>query len=330
MKTPVALLTSVLLFASCAQQESDVDATNKVGDKTVHYWYETFTLDSFAQFHKDNKETLLGNQISILPESLKGLWFMDGNPVSDQSLSMSSVVEKNTEEVDFTFPVNTPMTFSWAAIADSHRMIGLIDTVKLQYNFKFHDCPEDVVVERAKLIEETPDSEMTDPGCTREDKEFAIITPMIEIGKKQIRLPQGLAYFDMYLMPRGNADYYVWERRSKVFGVLSNVKNFVDNILNKVFRKVKEDTEEDQWHRYKFTQILDGEGNKLSTYDQSFSPYVANLVSETGENQSEDILFYLCYQGVEGCSSEAQNSTAAVPTVESEAQGFEIAKILAL
>lgn len=290
-----AIAFTLCSLTACSQQNaSQLDATDKFQGKTIGHWYETLTLDdtldnSFIRFHQDNKDILLGNRSSILPETLRGLWFMDGNPVGDQTFNLASAKPGRNAGEDFYFEVNTPSTFSWTNIQANHKIIGTIAAVNLTYSFAFLDCPADVKAERENKYG------VADGSCTKENKEFAIITPMVTTPFGQVRVPPSIAYFDMYLRPK-TGDFYVWERRSKVFEV---AQKFV-NQLTHIFRK---DTKERDFHRYNFTQVLDGEGQALS----SLSKLVSNVKSIAAKNNKglQDFMFYVCYQGEVGCSRNA-------------------------
>lgn len=281
------------LAACSSETSSKLDATNIFQGKRLRYWYETLTLDesldnSFLKYHKANKDLLLGNRNTVIPETLKGLWFMDGNPVGDKTFNVAKAKPGRDAQEDFYFEVNTPTTFSWTNIPQSHKTIRMIDAVTLTYGFQFLDCPSDVKHER-----ETKWG-MKDGGCTKADKEFAIITPMVQTPWGQIRVSQGIAYFDMYVRPK-EGDFYVWERRSKVFEV-------TQTIINKFTALVRKETKVRDFHRYAFTQVLDKEGTPL----QSLPRLVKSVKDTAAQNGKDlkDLMFYLCYQGAQGCDRE--------------------------
>jgi hypothetical protein len=282
------------LFGCLKLKDSHVTATNQVDGKQAQYWYQTYTLDSspdnsFIRFHKDNKDLLLGNRADLVPETLKGLWFMDGNPVGDQTLNLSKVKPPRSEKEDFYFDVNTPLTFSWTDIAQNHNTINKIAALHLTYSLKFLDCPADVKKEREEMWG------MKDGSCTAADKQFMIVTPILVTPLVEISLPANIAYFDAYLTPK-NGDFYVWERRSKVFEV---VDDFV-NSVNELFRR---DTKSKDFHRYKFTQVMDKDANVLS----SFSRLVDHVTDVAKQNNKDlkDFMLYLCYDGATGCDRSA-------------------------
>jgi hypothetical protein len=287
-------LLAAVGFACSNGSDSEADAVNKFDGKKVGHWYETLTLDrsvdnSFIKYHQDRKDLLLGNRNEILPETLKGLWFMDGNPIGDQTFNLSATKAGRNDQEDFYFEVNTPSTFSWTNIKANHDMIGTIAAVKFSYSFQFLDCPADVKLEREKTWG------MADGSCTKADKQFAIITPMVTGPFGQIRVPPSVAYFDMYLRPKTD-DFLVWERRSKVFAV---ARAMVNN-LTSIFRQ---STKTSDYHRYRFTQVLDGDGQVLS----SMSRLVANVetIAATNKKELKDFIFYVCYEGAVGCSRQA-------------------------
>ncbi len=289
------LVLTLLSLSACSKSDpSQLDASNQFQGKTVGHWYETLTLDesldnSFLKFHQDNKDILLGNRSSILPETLRGLWFMDGNPVGDQTFNLASAKPGRYAGEDFSFEVNTPSTFSWTNLEANHKIIGLIAAVNLSYSFAFLDCPADVKAEREQRYG------MADGSCSKEDKQFAIITPMVTTPLGQVRVSPKIAYFDMYLRPKVG-DHFVWERRSKVFDVAQKLVYQ----LTSLFRK---ETKERDFHRYNFTQVLDGDGQALS----SLPKLVNQVQSIAAKNKKElkDFIFYVCYQGEVGCSRNA-------------------------
>jgi hypothetical protein len=297
----VLALSLTTSFACSKQSESDLDASNQFNGQKVGHWYETFTLDdsldnSFIMFHKQNKDLLLGNRNDFLPETLKGLWFMDGNPVGDQTFNLASAKPGRDANEDFYFEVNTPTTFSWTNIKANHDIIGLIAAVNLTYSFKFHDCPPDVKLEREQKYG------MEDGSCTATDREFAVITPVIRGPLGEIRAPRSISYFDMYLRPK-TSDFLVWERRSKVFEVGEQIVN----TISAIFRQA---TKAQDFHRYNFTQVLDKEGAPLS----SLPSLVKNVkgIAEKNGNALENFMFYVCYEGAEGCNRDSLSETDPV------------------
>lgn len=325
-------LSTFLSIQACKTTSSDVKASNQFGDIQTKYWYETlhFGADSslsgdfeFAQYHKNHKDKLLGNANGdLLPDSLKGLWYMDGNPLPDQTLQFNKVVVSERYKKDSRFEgqhillkVGDPMTFSWANVSKSHDLNGKIIKYKYEYELAFLDCPADVVKERREKWG------MSKPGCTAEDREYAVITPHVSWRFISGGVPKFLANFDMYLRPK-TSDHLVWERRSKI-----------NELAAKMMGADKGDTPPDGWSRYRFTQILDKEGNTLSSYKRFRSEmevYVAGLddsefaagdLVKARADKLNSLLFYKCpKQSADGCDSP-ENVEADVTSEFSEEEG---------
>jgi hypothetical protein len=151
-----------------------------------------------------------------------------------------------------------------------------------EYELRFYDCPEDVVREREDRYG------MDDGSCLAEDQEFGIITPFVKIGGLRLKVPRSVAYFDLYLRPQeGGQDYYVWERRSALF---KPMREFLAKIGL---------SEDKDYHRYQFTQILDEDGTPLQSYTR-FEQNMGQLAADLGMDRDE-LLIHVCYDGVEGC-----------------------------
>ncbi len=289
-------LAVLALVSGCAlKTSSKLEATNKVGDQTVRYWYETLTLDdtpnnSFINYHKQHKDLLLGNKVDVLPETLKGLWFMDGNPLGDQTVNLARVLPGDQDDADFFYEVNSPASFSWTDTVKNHEMINKIATFHVRYAFKFLDCPADVKAEREAKWG------MKDGSCKRDDKEFATITPVVKLPYgRDIWIAKSVAYFDMYLRPK-QGDFLVWERRTKLFPAR-------DAFVNKVLEVFRRDTKERDFHRYQFTQVMDKDANLLSSFPRLVKQ-VDRLAKESN-HPLKDFIFYVCYDGVDGCQRPA-------------------------
>ena len=288
MKFKPLLLILPVVFGCGRSAESEPDATNEFEGRTLTYWYETYSLTpgeerNFQDLYRKNADLLLARDADHVPETLKGLWYMDGNPVSDQTLSLARAIPVQRETGDLTWPINTPLTFSWINTAKSHETIQGIMLSGGEYEVKFHDCPDDVVAERRALG-------AAEPGCTAADREYAIITPFINVGGWRQAIPLSVAHFDMYLRPQApGTDYLVWERRS---ALLRPVKSILG-------RLGITEAAEDAFSRYSFTQILDKEGNRLQ-YWNKFEQDMDALAAENDLDRDE-LLIHLCYDGIDGC-----------------------------
>jgi hypothetical protein len=286
------LLMGTLVFGlySCKTDDAKVAATDDFGGKKVGYWYEVMSFRdgdqfNFVDYHKSNKELLMGNSAGeLLPETLKGVWFMDGNPLSDKTIEFPRVY-KSQVGANFMFKVGDQGVYGWTNLEKSHNFNRMIDKFSLEYELEFLACPEDVKKERETMWHQANGS------CTKADREYAIITPYVTIAGQRVGIPRGLAFFDIYLRGR-EQDFLVWERRSKLFKVIDDV-----------VAAVKRDTEQKKWHRYKFTQILDKEGNTL----QSYPHFIDSLKIFAKENSMDfdHMLYFRCFEGKSGCDGQS-------------------------
>lgn len=295
---------SAVAFYACRTTDSDLKADDEFGGEKLGYWYEILSFRegdkyNFIDYHKTNKSVLLGNNGGdLVPETLKGLWFMDGNPLSDKTVQFANV-HRSRAGHDILLKVGDPTNFSWTNLEKSHTLNKLINRFTYEYEFSFHDCPPDVKKERETMWG------MADGSCTKADRQFATITPYVKIGLLRTPVPPDAVYFDMYLRPK-EGDHLVWERRSKV-------ARLVDDIAAAFQRKV----DQRGWHRYQMVQILDKNGNRL----QSFDRFTTHLRSFAAENNLsfETMLFYKCYEGRTGCDQQALTEGGAVdPRFEGE------------
>lgn len=297
----VSFATFFMLLPACSQSKhSKPNASNQFNGKNVKIWYETLTLDasdenSFLKFHRDNKDILLGNGVPFVSENLKGLWFMDGNPIGDKTFNFSSIKPPRNQNEDFYLEVNTPAAFSWTNIKESHEKIAIVTKIGLAYSFQYRDCPADIKLEREKTWG------MADGSCTKADQEFLVIIPMVSTFFGWLKVPESIVYFDMYLRPKTD-DFLVWERRSKVY----SVKDAFIEKLTTIFRR---DTIEKSYHRYRFTQVMDKDGNSLSSMPRLVES-VASDAKASGKDV-KDFLLYNCYEGELGCGPNALSQAQA-------------------
>jgi len=275
---------------SCKTNESQVAATDDFGGKKVGYWYEVMSFRdgdkfNFIDYHKDNRDQLMGNSAGeLLPETLKGVWFMDGNPLSDKTIEFPRVY-KSQVGANFMFKVGDPGVYGWTNLEKSHVANRMIDKLSLEYELEFLACPEDVKKERETLWHQAKGS------CTKADREYGTITPYVTVAGHRMAIPKGVAFFDIYLRGR-EQDFLVWERRSKLF-------KFIDDVV----AVVKRDTELKNWHRYKFTQIMDKDGNTL----QSYPHFIDSLKIYAKENSIDfdHMLYFRCFDGKSGCDGQS-------------------------
>lgn len=280
-----SLALSLVLTACGSGADSELNATNKFKGVTVTHWYETFNFipgdaKNFADYYKNNAEALLGQRFDFLPETLQGLWYMDGNPLADKTFSLSDVEAIHSSTGDIRWAVGSPTMYSWFNTAEAHGTISALLLAHLEYELKWQDCPYDVKKEREALGVENG-------GCKASDRQFAVVTPFAKVGALRIRVPQSLAYFDLYLRPK-TSDHLVWERRSKMFGTIGGLATlFTQGLKSGGF------------HRYKFTQIIDGNGTKLSSFSKFESDVAA--AAKKMRRPLNDFLFLTCNEGSEGC-----------------------------
>lgn len=272
---------------SCRTGSSEVKADDVFDGKKVGHWYEVLSFNqgdpyNFVAYHQNHKAYLLGNAIGPdFPEHLKGLWFMDGNPLGDKTIQFPRIYP-STAGNDFVLKVHDPTVFAWSNIGRSHTLTRLAKTFQFEYEFKWADCPEDVRREREEMWG------MANGACTRADKQFATIVPYVKIGPLRSGVPKSALYFDMYLRPR-QGDHLIWERRSRV---LRPVQEFAEAFSRR---------DATGWHRYQLVQVMDKDGKLL----QSYPKLIAHLKTFAAEQNIpfERMLFYKCYEGKTGCDA---------------------------
>lgn len=275
------------MMSACKKSDSELSATNKFKGVTVSHWYETFNFipndpKNFVNYYKSKAATLLGKGSTVIPETLQGLWYMDGNPLADRTFSLSAVEAIHTNTGDVRWLVGSPTMYSWINTADAHATIAALIATNLEYELKWHDCPADVKKERESKFG------MKDGSCKAADRQFAIVTPFAKVGAVRIRVPQSLAYFDLYLQPK-KSDYLVWERRSKVFGALGALATVITQGMKT-----------GGYHRYQFTQIMDGDGNRLSSFDK----FESDMLKQAQDRKvsPNEFVFLTCKEGSDGCN----------------------------
>ena len=282
---------SLIILVSCGTPHSKVAATDQVDGKSVGYWYQTLSFNdgdpyNFLTYHKTNKDQLMGNAAGdLLPETLKGVWFMDGNPLSDKTIEFTKVAP-STDGADFKLRIDGPATFSWTNLPKSYKLNKLATYYADEYEVKFLDCPEDVKKERETMWG------MKDGSCTKADHQFATITPYFTLAGHRSAIPSQLAYFDFYLRPKvPGQDYYIWERRTKLFKFIDDAVSFISN-----------NTHTGNWSRYKFTQIIDKDANALMSYPH----FIDSLKDFATQNkiQFETMLWIRCFPGADGCDKQ--------------------------
>jgi hypothetical protein len=287
---------------ACRTGDSALKADDEFRGEKVGYWYEVLSFEegakyNFVDYHRNNKSALLGNGAGpLLPDQLKGLWFMDGNPLGDKSIQMSRVYP-STSGNDFILKVYEPTNFSWSNIPRSHSLNQGAQRFSFEYEFKWADCPADVKRERETMWG------MANGACTKADRQFATITPYVKVGLLRAPVPQSALYFDMYLRPKqGNS--LIWERRSRL---LAPVREFADAFAQR---------DGTDWHRYQLVQILDKDGNVLQGYPR----FVEHLKSFAAEHSVEldRLLFYKCFEGKTGCDAESLAEGVIHPEFEGE------------
>ena len=274
---------------SCKTDGSNVEATNQFAGKTVGYWYEFMSFKdgdpfNFVDYHRNNKDLLLGNAAGeLLPETLKGAWFMDGTVLSDRTIEFTRIYPSKVG-ANFMLKIYDPVVFTWSDLPVSHKMNQMFDQFSFEYEVEFLDCPTDVKAERELKWG------MKDGGCSKADQQFATITPYVTVAGLRTAISHGVAYFDFYLRPKvPGQDFLVWERRTKLF-------RFVDEIVATISRA----TEKKEWTRYQFTQILDKDAKVL----QSYPHFIERSKEFATQNHLnfDTMMWFRCFEGTVGCS----------------------------
>ncbi|MCX6110963.1 MAG: hypothetical protein NTZ90_15315 [Proteobacteria bacterium] len=292
-KLAAAAICAYLALATqaCKTNGSSVEAKDQYIGIPVGYWYQILNFKdgdpfNFVNYHRSNMDRLMGNATGgALPETLKGVWFMDGAPLTDKTIEFTRIYPGKSAS-NFVLKIGDPEVFSWTDLPASHRANQLFDKYSVEYEVDFLDCPADVKTEREVTWG------MKDGSCTKDDQQFATITPYITIAGQRTAISQHLAYFDFYLHPKvAGQDFLIWERRSKLF-----------KIVDEVVAAITHATEKNQWSRYKFTQILDKDANPL----QSYPHFIDSLKSFASTHllTLDHMLWLRCSEGTKGCTKQ--------------------------
>jgi hypothetical protein len=158
-----------------------------LGEDSVDY--RPFTLVSVPTAEID-KFMVIADESSPIPAKLQGLWWMDGNPFPDDLVSFGRslwdpinrrIYIRVYDEAIWTWHDNIAGRITYRGA----RLNGLVYEVQLSNG-----------------------------------DQFAMITPIIQIGLKHYRLPKALTYFTARYIQDG-----LWLRESWVFGVKANTYN---------------------------------------------------------------------------------------------------------
>lgn len=291
MKNFIVLSLLTGFMTSCGiDQTSQLSATDRVEGKKVDHWYQSFSEEEFLKFHSQRADELLGQSFEFLPDTLRGLLYMDGNPLEDQTINFRQITVLDDPNEGFYWDVTEPLTYTWFNVAKSHEQYEGTKNVKLRYVLKWKDCPKDVVKERRQLVQGIIGSGKAlfqndeydfKIDCSKEDKQYATITPVSSVLPLPISIPSFIASFDMYLKPRPSTqDFWVWERRSQVVG--------------RGYR----------YHRYQLTQVMNEYGEALSSYNNIFIPKIRSNIEKRKADflDIDKPLIHICFDGEQGCS----------------------------
>lgn len=190
---------SSILMVSCADKEDS--AVLEISD-THDNQVQKFVMQKF-----DAKDILdyapLKHPDPSFPDAFQGLFWMDGNPLQDQTMSLANTQwhpEKNMIRVE----VSEKYTYTWLNTAEAVDTQNLTTSVRLEYDIVFKDNEE--------------------KGISADDQRFAVITPYINVysglfGREfrlvRIPVPKSVAYFTATLEENGRD----WYRYSKMIGV---------------------------------------------------------------------------------------------------------------
>lgn len=131
-----------------------------------------------------NREMRIAGPMSGIPEVLQGLWWMDGNPLPDEVISLGrSIWNQDTRSTGIE--VYGERIWSWHASIWGRSAYALAYRSRLVYELAFDE----------KLCVGT-------------------ITPVMRVLGRRVRVPESLVRLTMHLEYDG-----VWRRESRLFGL---------------------------------------------------------------------------------------------------------------
>jgi hypothetical protein len=131
-----------------------------------------------------DREMFIAGEASGIPAVLQGLWWMDGNPLPDQVISLGAS-RWDPETCTTRIHVYGERIWSWDGNVLGRSLYAFVRAVSLVYELRFN-----------------------------QDLTSGTILPIVRLGGKQVRIPGALTKFTMRFVHEG-----LWLRESWFFGV---------------------------------------------------------------------------------------------------------------
>ncbi|SMF02121.1 hypothetical protein [Pseudobacteriovorax antillogorgiicola] len=306
-------LALLLAPVACSSDYSSLDATNEFQGKTVDHYYQPFTMsadetiDTFQEYILDNDVLASDSQERILPTELQGLFFLDGAPLPDKTLSLKHARPMNENASRIRWSVSYKTTFSWLNTEKGHGIYSKALSYQPEYELEWRDCTDEVMADMEKQFAKFKVSEKP-IRCTAADRRYAVINAYSWQEGERIPLPEDILYFDMYLIPKNSErDYYIWHRRSKICN--NNDSSSIRTVCN-IFRSLTGRNDGDGYSRYQFTQVIDPNGRRTSAYNKGLVPEVIEAAGDT------DNIFFICDPSDINGNEECLDGTEMLPPIE--------------
>ena len=278
-----------MLLSACQGQNSET--TNIVDGETVDYFYQTYTmsadenLDTYQKYLVENGLVANDPSEKLLPKELQGVFFLDGAPFPDKTLSLKHVqpMDEKAQRIRWTVPYKT--SFAWLNNDRGHHAFAKAKSHMLQYELEWRDCDDEVMADM-KTQWEAMNVDGEPSRCIAADRRFAVINAFVSYEGERFAVPENILYFDMYLIPGNDErDYSIWHRRSKICN--DNDSSSIKSLCS-ILSAVTGRNNGDGYSRYQFTQVVTPEGRRTSAYNQKLLPEV---LEESGD---QDNIFYVC------------------------------------
>lgn len=307
-------IAAIACLSACRTVSSHVSSTNLLDGKVVDYSYQTYTMshrvedDSFQAYVQRNDLVAYDPSERLLPKELQGLFYLDGAPFPDKTLSLKHVQPLDAKAQRIRWMVPHKTTFAWLNTPKGHKAFAKAKSHGMYYELEWRDCTDEVMSDMAKQfaaynIQETP------KRCTAAERRFAVINAFAFYDGERFGIPESILYFDMYLIPKSrDRDYVIWHRRSKICAdnATGAVGAFCDALRSAGLRPSKGDG----YSRYNFTQVLTPEGKRTTKYNDALLP---DVIKSAG---SRDNIFLVC-DSSEGASADACiDGTEQLPPIQ--------------
>lgn len=302
-----------LFISACHIEHSKENATNILNGSRVDYHYQTFTMtenpdtDSFQTYVNKNDLVAKDETERLLPKELQGLFFLDGAPFPDKTLSLKHLepMDERAQRLRWTVPFKT--TFAWLNTPKGHLAFAKAKSHKLQYELEWRDCTKEVLEDMAQQFALFKVADVP-KNCTAADRKFAVINAYVYYDEERIAVPENILYFDMYLIPKNaERDYFIWQRRSKICNdnESSTIAQFCE-----VFRTATGRNTGDAYSRYQFTQVIDADGKRTSMYNKGLLPEVIQAAGK------KDNIFLTCDPSAVNGDGSCIDGTERLPPIK--------------